>query len=141
MELEQLIKSIEPITPEDVHYRKTFSFYMKICMDCHFGFPVLSIARHLVKRCDVCKKKVRKAYLNKLYRRTHPKPYWKEDKILDALCEGKKTMEELCGLSKSNNNAVRTTISGLRKKDHNIVKIGSYYRRIANSKQLKKSIS
>jgi len=140
MELEQLIKSIEPITPEDVsrdrHFRKTFNFYMKICVDCHYGFPVLSKARHLVKRCDVCKRKKRKAYLNVLYRRTHPKPYWKESKILDALCDGKKTMEELCGLSKSTKNAVRAHLTSLRKKNHKIIKVGSYYRRIAGAKQV-----
>lgn len=130
MELEQLIKSIEP-EPEFLTLRKTLDFYVKMCQDCGLGFPVSSKARWLVKRCGDCKKLKRKKYLHENYRRTHPKPYWKEQKILDALCEGKKTMEELAGISKSNKNAVRVTISNLRKKNHKIVKSGSYYRRIA----------
>jgi hypothetical protein len=130
MELEKLIESLDKPFIEKRSVR-AFNFLMKICKDCGFGFPVYSNRRDLVKRCPQCKKFNRKEYLKKLYRSTHQKPYWKEDKILDALCEGKKTIEQLAGIAKTNQNSVRVTLTNLRKKNNRIVKIGSYYRRLA----------
>ena len=131
MSLEQLIKSLDT-QPKEIRSVKAFNFFLKICIDCGYGFPVYSKARHLVKRCPECKKYNRKKYLQDQYRKKHEKPYWKESKILDALCEGKKTIEELAGIAKTNQNSVRVTLSNLRKKNHRIVKIGSYYRRLNN---------
>ena len=78
--------------------------------------------------CYDCKRKRRKAYLQNLYRRSHPKFISKEVKALDALCKKKRTIEELMGLLKTSPTGVRIYMTTLRKKGHKIKKIGSYYR-------------
>ena len=78
--------------------------------------------------CADCKKKRRKAYLRKLYVRTHPKFVSKEVKALDALYRHKRTIEELQGILKTSRTAVRIYMTTLRKKGYVIKKVGSYYR-------------
>ena len=130
--LEQLIKSLDDNVPPMMPSMKALNFYLKKCVDCGFGFTVYSRCSWLCKRCPECKRSRRKKYLHVNYRKTHQKPYRKEAKILDALFGGKKTIEELAGLAGTNQNSVRVTLSNLRKKNHRIVKIGSYYRRLNN---------
>lgn len=103
---------------------------LKVCIDCHCGFQCNTRFYWLVKRCKECKRNYRLNYLKSKYRRTHPKKTYKEERILNALYSGKKTMEELAGIAKSNPNGVRWIITNLRKKGHKIVKKGSYYKRI-----------
>jgi|ETNmetMinimDraft_21_1059911.scaffolds.fasta_scaffold218809_2 predicted Rossmann fold nucleotide-binding protein DprA/Smf involved in DNA uptake len=103
----------------------------KICIDCGRGF-YLGTHRFqwLIKRCPECKKKNRRLYLAKKYRKAHPKPVYKKEKVLSALFEGKKTIEELMESAGSTQTGIRYVISTLRKEGHIIVKQGSYYKRL-----------
>ena len=82
--------------------------------------------------CYDCKRQRRKDYLHAKYLRTHVKHVTDQTKIVNALLLKKRTIEELSGLLKINQNALRVQVSTLRKKGFNIKKICSYYRILKN---------
>ena len=82
--------------------------------------------------CPDCKKDRRKLYLQEKYRQTHPKYIGMNEKVHELLSVHARTMEELKGITKSNDNIVRVAMSTLRKRGIKIKKTGSYYRILKN---------
>lgn len=71
--------------------------------------------------CGKCKLEVQKEKNHNKYRKLHPKPTWKYEKILSRLKTRPATEPELLRLTKIKNKvALKTTITQLREKGHNI---------------------
>ena len=101
---------------------KTYEEENDICQKC---FCEITDRRKkkfsILKICTGCRRKNRKEQLQRWWRKSHPEPNYKHQKIIELLQQKPSTTQELMGTANiKNKTTLRSTIHNLREKGYHI---------------------